>query len=71
MPEQRHEAEISSTGKETIEAMHSLEVETDRLPETPAVSRAYAWLVFALRFGLLLSDYMSRQASSRSAPPPG
>ncbi|WP_438011889.1 MFS transporter [Sorangium sp. So ce321] len=41
--------------------MHPPEAETDRLPETPAVSRAYAWLVFALSFGLLLSDYMSRQ----------
>ncbi|MHB9755194.1 MFS transporter [Streptomyces sp. BYX5S] len=27
----------------------------------PAVSRRYAWLVFALSFALLLSDYMSRQ----------
>lgn len=30
-------------------------------PSVPAVSRRYAWLVFALSFGLLLSDYMSRQ----------
>ena len=29
--------------------------------ETWAVSRTYAWVVFALTFGLLLSDYMSRQ----------
>ena len=25
------------------------------------ISRRYAWLVFALTFGLLISDYMSRQ----------
>ncbi|WTQ95906.1 MFS transporter (plasmid) [Streptomyces sp. NBC_00147] len=30
-------------------------------PAPPAVSRTYAWLVFALTFGLMLSDYMSRQ----------
>ncbi len=27
----------------------------------PAVSRLYAWAVFALTFGLMLSDYLSRQ----------
>jgi MFS family permease len=30
-------------------------------PEVPWVSRTYAWIIFALVFGLLLSDYMSRQ----------
>lgn len=25
------------------------------------VARKYAWIVFALTFGLLISDYMSRQ----------
>ncbi|MGV9851413.1 MFS transporter [Streptomyces sp. NPDC003442] len=43
-----------------------------RLPETspvtPAVSRGYAWLVFALSFGLLLSDYMSRQVLNAVFP---
>ncbi|RJG27179.1 MFS transporter [Massilia cavernae] len=29
--------------------------------DDPAVPRPYAWLVFALTFGLLISDYMSRQ----------
>ncbi|WP_437987846.1 MFS transporter [Sorangium sp. So ce117] len=48
--------------------MHSPEAEADRLPETPAVSRAYAWLVFALSFGLLLSDHMSRQVLSAVFP---
>jgi MFS family permease len=28
---------------------------------TASISRTYAWIVFALVFGLLLSDYMSRQ----------
>jgi MFS family permease len=28
---------------------------------SPSASRTYAWIVFALTFGLLLSDYMSRQ----------
>jgi len=31
-------------------------------------SRAYAWLVFALSFGLLLSDYMSRQVLNAVFP---
>lgn len=29
--------------------------------DEPAVPRTYAWIVFALSFGLLISDYMSRQ----------
>ncbi|MFD5389687.1 MFS transporter [Streptomyces sp. NPDC127074] len=37
-------------------------------PVTPAVSRGYAWLVFALSFGLLLSDYMSRQVLNAVFP---
>ncbi|WP_437619018.1 MFS transporter [Sorangium sp. So ce1151] len=40
----------------------------DALPEAPAVPRAYAWLVFALSFGLLLSDYMSRQVLNAVFP---
>nr|WP_244197741.1 MFS transporter [Caballeronia ptereochthonis] len=35
---------------------------------TPAVSRRYAWVVFALTFGLLLSDYMSRQVLNAVFP---
>ncbi|WP_405944648.1 MFS transporter [Streptomyces sp. NBC_00932] len=31
------------------------------VPPRPAASRRYAWVIFALSFGLLLSDYMSRQ----------
>lgn len=34
----------------------------------PTVSRRYAWLVFALSFGLLLSDYMSRQVLNAVFP---
>ncbi|MDI3408147.1 MFS transporter [Streptomyces cavernicola] len=41
-------------------------------PETtrprPAVPRGYPWLVFALSFGLLLSDYMSRQVLNAVFP---
>ncbi|MGW0997165.1 MFS transporter [Streptomyces sp. NPDC002520] len=37
-------------------------------PAGPAVSRGYAWLVFALSFGLLLSDYMSRQVLNAVFP---
>ncbi|MFF4097275.1 MFS transporter [Streptomyces sp. NPDC001834] len=37
-------------------------------PVAPAVSRSYAWLVFALGFGLLLSDYMSRQVLNAVFP---
>lgn len=34
----------------------------------PTVPRAYAWVVFALTFGLLLSDYMSRQVLNAVFP---
>ncbi|GLX51079.1 MFS transporter [Streptomyces hygroscopicus subsp. hygroscopicus] len=37
-------------------------------PAEPAVPRGYAWLVFALSFGLLLSDYMSRQVLNAVFP---
>jgi MFS family permease len=35
---------------------------------TPKVSRTFAWIVFALTFGLLLSDYMSRQVLNAVFP---
>lgn len=43
------------------------------VPDVPAVgtstrSRLYPWIVFALTFGLLLSDYMSRQVLSAVFP---
>lgn len=34
----------------------------------PPVSRTYAWIVFALTFGLLISDYMSRQVLNAVFP---
>lgn len=34
----------------------------------PTVARTYAWIVFALTFGLLLSDYMSRQVLNAVFP---
>ncbi|MFF4762246.1 MFS transporter [Streptomyces sp. NPDC001292] len=40
----------------------------DTPPAEPAVPRSYAWLVFALSFGLLLSDYMSRQVLNAVFP---
>ena len=38
------------------------------LAPAPTVSRRYAWLVFGLTFGLLLSDYMSRQVLNAVFP---
>ncbi|HVL01996.1 MAG TPA: MFS transporter [Dongiaceae bacterium] len=35
---------------------------------TPPVSRPYAWIVFALTMGLLISDYMSRQVLNAVFP---
>jgi len=36
--------------------------------DDPGVPRPYAWLVFALSFGLLISDYMSRQVLNAVFP---
>lgn len=36
--------------------------------DDPAVPRGYAWIVFALSFGLLISDYMSRQVLNAVFP---
>jgi len=42
---------------------HALSTTTADAPSTnaPRFSRVYAWAVFALTFGLMLSDYLSRQ----------
>lgn len=48
--------------------IHDVKLETGELPAAPAVSRTYAWIVFALTFGLLLSDYMSRQVLNAVFP---
>ena len=37
--------------------------------DAPRVSRGYAWLVFVLTFGLMLSDYMSRQVINAVSSP--
>ena len=36
--------------------------------EPARVSRVYAWAVFALTFGLMLSDYLSRQVIGAVIP---
>ncbi|MEJ8852348.1 MFS transporter [Variovorax rhizosphaerae] len=42
---------------------------THRLSSNPArISRLYAWAVFALTFGLMLSDYLSRQVIGAVIP---
>ena len=41
--------------------MQHAEPTTGDVTTTKADVRAYAWVVFALTVGLLLSDYMSRQ----------
>jgi MFS family permease len=38
------------------------------LEDAPSIPRTYAWIVFALVFGLLLSDYMSRQVLNAVFP---
>jgi MFS family permease len=38
------------------------------MPATPAAAPRFAWLVFALTFALLLSDYMSRQVLNAVFP---
>jgi MFS family permease len=41
---------------------------THDLADAPVVSRPYAWVIFGLIFGLLLSDYMSRQVLNAVFP---
>jgi len=41
--------------------MQHAEPTAGNVPVTQADVRGYAWIVFALTVGLLLSDYMSRQ----------
>ncbi|RJG04481.1 MFS transporter [Noviherbaspirillum sedimenti] len=48
-----------------MHAVHTIAVDTSAASR---VSRPYAWLVFALTFGLLLSDYMSRQVLNAVFP---
>lgn len=44
-------------------------IDTSHLPDQePSVSRRYAWVVFALVIGLMLSDYLSRQVMNAVFP---
>ena len=43
-------------------------IATEGLPPGPPRATAYAWLVFALCFGLLISDYMARQVLNAVFP---
>jgi MFS family permease len=49
-------------------AAHFAETGIDAPCSAPSVPRRYAWIVFALTFGLLLSDYMSRQVLNAVFP---
>ncbi len=54
---------------ETILGIHIAEASPAELVASPITTpRVYAWLVFALTFGLLLSDYMSRQVLNAVFP---
>ena len=48
-----------------MNAHHALDAQTDT---SIGIPRRYAWLVFALTFGLLISDYMSRQVLNAVFP---
>ncbi|MGA7779619.1 MAG: multidrug DMT transporter permease, partial [Paraburkholderia sp.] len=48
--------------------MQHAEPTTGDVPAVQADVRAYAWVVFALTVGLLLSDYMSRQVLNAVFP---
>ena len=49
-------------------ALHLSSTDNASADGQPQVSRGYAWLVFALTFGLMLSDYMSRQVINAVFP---
>src|SRR4051794_13668897 len=53
--------------QETIMAISFVDTSVSLAP-APTVSRRYAWVVFSLTFGLLLSDYMSRQVLNAVFP---
>lgn len=48
-------------------AFHTSAADDDE-PGSVGVARKYAWIVFALTFGLLISDYMSRQVLNAVFP---
>ena len=50
-------------------AIYATETAAGSIPEVvPATSRVYPWIVFGIIFGLLLSDYMSRQVLNAVFP---
>ncbi|MBS0346007.1 MAG: MFS transporter [Proteobacteria bacterium] len=49
-------------------AIHTIDSASFDDAVEPGISRRYAWVVFALTFGLLLSDYMSRQVLNAVFP---
>ena len=61
-------AHAATDSEETALAMQASTTATMDLADAPDVPRAYAWLVFALIFALLLSDYMSRQVLNAVFP---
>ena len=48
-----------------MNAHQALDAQTDT---SMGIPRRYAWIVFALTFGLLISDYMSRQVLNAVFP---
>src|SRR4051812_25678034 len=44
------------------------DIVVDQAPPTPKARKLFPWIVFSLTFGLLLSDYMSRQVLSSVFP---
>lgn len=54
--------------EETVLHTHAIEPTMGNRSTTLAAARPYAWIVFALTFGLLLSDYMSRQVLNAVFP---
>lgn len=46
----------------------SLDAITDEHADEPTVARGYAWVVFALTFALMISDFMSRQVLNAVFP---
>ncbi len=48
--------------------IHQHTVHTSSMDTSISIPRRYAWLVFALTFGLLISDYMSRQVLNAVFP---
>jgi MFS family permease len=60
---------VENNLKETIEmGFHTAQAMPGSSLGARKISSAYAWLVFALTFGLLLSDYMSRQVLNAVFP---